>query len=50
MSKSYPFTLTKDQLDELYDDYSMVEYVIEEIVKQAKAQGYIPPDERKQHE
>ena len=42
---TFSILLSKEDLDSLHDDYSMVEGVVEKIVEQAKNQGYIPPEE-----
>jgi hypothetical protein len=46
--KSYAIILTKEELDDLHDDYSMVEVVVEKIVKQAQLKGYVPPKKKEQ--
>ena len=44
--KRYIITLEEHEIDYLYDDYTMVEIVVEEIIKQVKKQGHISPDKR----
>jgi len=46
MAKDFMIILTEDQIDNLTFEYQMVEITIEEIMKQAKAQGYVNPDKR----
>ena len=43
--KIFTIKLTEDELNNLHDDYTMVEGVVDEIVDQAKKQGYKPPVE-----
>jgi len=44
--KSFKIILDENHIDNLTYEYQMVEETIEEIMSQAKAQGYLPPDER----
>lgn len=46
--KSYAIILTEEDLNDLHDDYSMVEVVIEKIVKQAETKGYVAPKKKQQ--
>ena len=42
----YTIVLNQEQIDYLTYEYQMVELTIEDIMKQVKAQGYVPPDKR----
>ena len=44
--KSFKIILDENDIDNLTDDYQMVEVTIEEIMSQAKSQGYVLPDKR----
>ena len=44
--KLYNIVLTEEDIDNLTYDYSCVEGVIERILKQAKQEGYLDPEER----
>lgn len=48
--KSFKIILDENDIDNLTYDYQMVEVTIEEIISQAKAQGYLPPDKRSDRE
>lgn len=46
MDEPFSIILTQEELDYLTYEYQMVELTIEKIMKQAEAQGYVPPDKR----
>lgn len=50
MSGSYTISLNESDMDCLLEDYLTVESVIDIIMEQAKAQGYMTPEEREKKE